>query len=130
MYSDTSFPVQLPGPPLLYPLTYSNKRASTFKGTRPILWAKFSSGIILVFYHIVTFSIAIVGTSDIIILLKAFASGGSAPIKSNTILSSVNCFTSISTFKAKCLRFDGSRCPVTDAKLAGCSKVEGSFIPC
>ena len=64
------------------------------------------------------------------IRLKALAKGGSAPIKSNTILSSVNRLISISTFKAKCFKFDGSRWPVADAKLAGCSKVDGSFMPC
>mgnify|MGYP006092429183 CR=1 FL=1 len=67
-------------------------------GTNPILCAKFSSGIIEVFCHIVTFSIASVGISAIIILRSAFASGGSAPMRSNTISSSVHVFISISQF--------------------------------
>jgi len=52
----------------------------------------------LVFYHMVTFSIAIVGISAIMILLKALARGGSAPMKSNTISSSVSFLIYISVF--------------------------------
>jgi hypothetical protein len=40
-----------------------------------------------VFCHILTFSIAIVGISAIIILLRALARGGSTPDKSNMISS-------------------------------------------
>jgi hypothetical protein len=71
----------------------------------------------------VTFSIATVGISAIIILLKALASGGSAPMKSNTISSSVSFLICISVFLTKCLRDDSSNFPVVPLKLAGCSKV-------
>lgn len=91
---------------------------------RPILWAKFSSGIIEVFYHIFTFSIAIVGISAIIILLKALARGGSTPIKSNIISSSSSLSISMSEFSIKSLMFYLSSCLVEAAKLAGCSNVD------
>jgi hypothetical protein len=77
----------------------------------------------LVFYHIVTFSIAIVGISAIIILLKALASGGSAPMKSNTISSSVNFLIYISVFWTKYFNVEASNLPVVPLKLAGCSNV-------
>jgi len=52
----------------------------------------------LVFYQIVTFSMAIVGISAIMILLRALARGGSTPIKSKTISSGVNFLTLMSRF--------------------------------
>jgi len=90
----------------------------------PILCAKFSSGMIEVFYHILTFSIAIVGISAINILLRAFARGGSTPTKSNTISSSSNLSTSISQFSMKFLRLVFSNSLVVPVKDAGCSNVE------
>jgi hypothetical protein len=64
-----------------------------------------------------------VGISAIIILLKAFASGGSAPIRSKIISSSLRTFTSMSTLLIKCFKLLGSSYFVTAEKLAGCSKV-------
>ena len=89
-------------------LWYSNRRPSIFNGINPRRWARFSSGIIEVFYQIVTFSIAIVGISAIIILLKAFARGASAPLKSKTISSESNFRMSIWTCFAKYFKLDGS----------------------
>ena len=98
-------------------------RGSTPIGIRPTLCARFSSGKIDVFYHILTFSIAIVGISAIIILLKALANGGSTPTKSNTISSSSSLRTSISQLSIKSLKLVLSNCFVEDEKLAGCSNV-------
>ena len=90
----------------------------------PTLCARFSSGIIEVFCHMLTFSIAIVGISAIRIRLSAFARGGSAPTRSNTISSSSSFKTSISHDFMKSLSEALSAWPVVAWKLAGCSKVE------
>jgi hypothetical protein len=91
---------------------FSNNFGSAYIGTRPILCAKFSSGIIDVFYHISTFSIAIVGISAIMILLKALASGGSTPISSKMISSSFSSLILTSELRIKCLIDCSSRVPV------------------
>jgi len=77
-----------------------------------------------VFYHILTFSIAIVGISAIKILLKALARGGSTPTKSKTISSSSSLSTSISQFSIKFLRLTFSSSFVVPVNEAGCSNVE------
>lgn len=59
-------------------------------GTRPIRCARFSSGIIEVFCHISTFSIAMVGISAIMMRRSALARGGSTPLRSKMISSSVS----------------------------------------
>jgi hypothetical protein len=77
-----------------------------------------------VFYHKLTFSIAIVGISAIKILLRALARGGSTPTKSKTISSSSSLRTSISQFSIKFLRLVFSSSLVVPVNEAGCSKVE------
>lgn len=76
------------------------------------------------FYHIFTFSIAIVGISAIRILLRALARGGSTPLRSKTISSSSNLMISMAEFSMKSLRLVLSSFLVEAVKLAGCSKVE------
>jgi hypothetical protein len=77
-----------------------------------------------VFYHMLTFSIAIVGISAIKILLKAFAKGGSTPTKSNTISSSSSFRISMSQFSMKLRMLAFSNSLVVPVNDAGCSKVE------
>lgn len=90
---------------------------------RPSLWAKFSSGIIDVFCHISTFSIAMVGISAINILRNAFARGGSTPFRSKIISSEFSSFICISECLIKCFIEFSSSVPVLAVKLAGCSNV-------
>jgi hypothetical protein len=77
-----------------------------------------------VFYHIPTFSIAIVGISAIIILLKAFARGGSTPIRSKMISSSSSLRISMLVFSIKSLKLVLSNFFVDPVKVAGCSLVD------
>lgn len=93
-------------------------------GMRPILCAKFSSGMMEVFCHMLTFSIAIVGISAMRILLKALARGGSTPTKSNTISSSSSFWISMSQVSMKFLRLTLSSYLVVPVNEAGCSKVD------
>ena len=92
-------------------------------GTSPILWARFSSGIIEVFYHISTFSIATVGISAIMILLRALASGGSTPDSSKMISSSLSYLILKSEFLMNDLRSYLSSLPVLPLWVPGCSCV-------
>lgn len=100
---------------------FSKSLGSALIGIKPILWARFSSGMIDVFYHIFTFSMAIVGISAINILLKAFARGGSTPTKSKMISSSSSFITSMSQFLINSLRLVFSNSLVVPVKEAGCS---------
>lgn len=62
-----------------------------------------------------------VGISAIMILLNAFASGGSTPTKSNTISSSSNLSISILQLSIKSLMLFLSSFFDEDVKVAGCS---------
>mmetsp|Transcript_10965 Transcript_10965/g.44445 ORF Transcript_10965/g.44445 Transcript_10965/m.44445 type:complete len:342 (+) Transcript_10965:349-1374(+) len=76
----------------------SNSFGSTRKGMSPSRWARTSSCMTPVFSSMYTDSIAIVGTSAIMMRRNAFASDTSTPTSSNSTSSSVDAVTSILSF--------------------------------